>query len=739
MKKELLLLLTLLFSYHLIAGIGEPKIEWKKTLSFSELTIDKGFKSLVVDDGYIVIGHSFHNRPNLLDVDIKIRMVKLNQQGDVVWQRNIAYSDTSFHSLTTKDIIQVQDGGYIIPALIYKPEIGYNGILIKVDQFGNKLWEKTFLQDMYMQLFMIGIEPTSDGGFITVGHQRESPKEDHWEHGGTSSESPWKDVLLMKFDAEANLEWKNTYDFQFNHESSRRDNSNEFGKNIIQLEDGCYFVASDFVAAGSGLLVLKVDPSGGLIWKKKYLHSKGGTFFHGISKTPDNNFVLAGFKEPFESSHNEERAWLLKIDSNGNYLWEKDYHLPGHHSEAYDMKLLDDGGFVIVGEKTNESNSNEKNYGWIFRTDKDGNIFWEKEIPTDSLNYKFFSVELTSDNGILATGSVFNEGDLMDPTTIRVCKLSSETIVEDSFRLQHFRAEPNMPTIGNYQVDISMSTLYENSANIDLYEIYKNDMLLDEFVPNQIESGFHNIIIEDKDVDIGESIEYTLMIYNTSGQIVIDTTIYTEITEDKRFRIEAWAEVNNDSIVTVNWNTNWEESFPVPGHSHWGVRRLIKNEFNSYDEELKLDSCLALSPEGVNSYSVKDTISKNGTYGYAFFTISRWNSSWSHLLAYILFDVDISRIVSSLEEVQDQSFGLRLYPNPTKNIINIKYSTQNFERIVIDLYDSLGKKVTNLLNEQQNPGSHSVKWDTNTLKPGIYYCRLQVGNKIISKQIIRTE
>ena len=55
----------------------------------------------------------------------------------------------------------------------------------------------------------------------------------------------------------------------------------------------------------------------------------------------------------------------------------------------------------------------------------------------------------------------------------------------------------------------------------------------------------------------------------------------------------------------------------------------------------------------------------------------------------------------------------------------------------IDIYNSSGEKIIELFSKFLSEGKHGYKWKANDLPPGIYFIRLHMGNKIITKKIIR--
>ena len=81
------------------------------------------------------------------------------------------------------------------------------------------------------------------------------------------------------------------------------------------------------------------------------------------------------------------------------------------------------------------------------------------------------------------------------------------------------------------------------------------------------------------------------------------------------------------------------------------------------------------------------------------------------------------------------------YPNPFDWSTTIIYYVQNASRVVIEIYDSLGKHVKTLKDEFQQPGRQSVIWDrkdnfNHIVTSGVYFYKITTGKNSICKQVI---
>ena len=56
--------------------------------------------------------------------------------------------------------------------------------------------------------------------------------------------------------------------------------------------------------------------------------------------------------------------------------------------------------------------------------------------------------------------------------------------------------------------------------------------------------------------------------------------------------------------------------------------------------------------------------------------------------------------------------------------------------VSLKVYDILGKKVADLVNEKKNPGSYSVQFDGSKLSSGIYFYILNTDNFKSTKKML---
>ncbi len=98
-----------------------------------------------------------------------------------------------------------------------------------------------------------------------------------------------------------------------------------------------------------------------------------------------------------------------------------------------------------------------------------------------------------------------------------------------------------------------------------------------------------------------------------------------------------------------------------------------------------------------------------------------------------------------VEETQEQisrNYNIMLIsPNPFKANVQINYTIHNSGQVNISIYNILGERINILVDEYKTDGNYIVIWNgrddfDNIVLPGVYYCKLNVGNKYSQTQKI---
>ena len=185
----------------------------------------------------------------------------------------------------------------------------------------------------------------------------------------------------------------------------------ENSKGMIIKDNHIYIVGRSSLGSTAGYFV-KTDMQGNLVTEKKYERSITVDKFVGIQEWDDESFIVVGQRYPDESSTEYyPSGWVLKIDTNGNTIWERtiqkytpaDNNGSEPHHYVADMLVSSDkgillGGYIIANYITDDLGYYHRNDAWLAKTDSCGYtvgdipepFFVIDSIQNNSKNHKVF-------------------------------------------------------------------------------------------------------------------------------------------------------------------------------------------------------------------------------------------------------------------------------------------------------------------------------------------------------------
>ncbi len=101
------------------------------------------------------------------------------------------------------------------------------------------------------------------------------------------------------------------------------------------------------------------------------------------------------------------------------------------------------------------------------------------------------------------------------------------------------------------------------------------------------------------------------------------------------------------------------------------------------------------------------------------------------------FEQPILNVIEETEYAIPLVYDLKQnYPNPFNPQTSIRYSVASAGKVVLIVYDILGKKVTELVNETKKAGAYDIIFDGSKYASGLYFYRLQSGDFIQSRKML---
>ena len=144
--------------------------------------------------------------------------------------------------------------------------------------------------------------------------------------------------------------------------------------------------------------VLKLDSLGNVVWQKTY-GGVGPDSASSVDQTTDGGYIVAG--SFMNSTYSQSAPWVFKLDSTGNIVWQKTF---SSGNDAFtSITHTSDGGSAVAGWGTFYLMSGGQHQGaWVVRLDTVGNIIWQQVYSTE-WNYGY-SIAQTSDGGFVVAG-----------------------------------------------------------------------------------------------------------------------------------------------------------------------------------------------------------------------------------------------------------------------------------------------------------------------------------------------
>ncbi len=277
-------------------------------------------------------------------------LVKLNAQGDKVWQKLYGGSINDY----CWSMVVAPDGGYILAGEVESNDgdVTMNHgardyWVIKVDASGNLVWQKSAGGSGSDEAY--GVQATADGGCIVVGYSESSDGDVTGAHGQ-------RDAWVVKLDNTGNIQWQR----------SLGGTGVDLAWSVALSNDGGYVigatagsndgdVSGNHAAYGPNDLdywVVKLNSAGTLQWQKCF-GGNANEIAYNIQSTQDGGFLVAGTAESGDGdltcNAGITDGWIIKVSATGILQWQK--QLGGnYYDEPHCIRELSDGSYIMLGQ-----------------------------------------------------------------------------------------------------------------------------------------------------------------------------------------------------------------------------------------------------------------------------------------------------------------------------------------------------------------------------------------------------
>jgi len=319
-------------------------------------------------------------------VNNKLILKSINFQGGPQEEWNNTYGGRYFDYILDGEI--TNDGGYIscgsTRSLSNSNGDNEDGWLLKIDNFGNEIWNRTF--DNKGVDVLARIHQTNDNGYILNG----------WT---VSLDDEYLDSWIVKTDENGVEIWNNTYGGIY------RDYSNS---NLVESNDGGYLL-SGFTNSYGGfqgdVWILKISSNGDELWNKTF---GGNQLDYGVEIIPglDDGYIILG--NTYSYGEGDSDCWIIKIDDEGNEQWSKTFG-GNFYDRGRSIIIAGDNGYIVLGSSNFVIEADNDffyldNDIWVFKIDLLGNMVWEKTIGDRFFDETGNSIQISSDSGYIISG-----------------------------------------------------------------------------------------------------------------------------------------------------------------------------------------------------------------------------------------------------------------------------------------------------------------------------------------------
>ena len=235
-------------------------------------------------------------------------------------------------------------------------------------------------------------------------------------------------------------------------------------------------------------------------------------------------------------------------------------------------------------------------------------------------------------------------------------------------------------------------------------------------------NGSSTVWTQEADVEIGNTL-VTMIDYRAADNTIAVAThgrgVFTaQISEPLAVELVAFTARNESRDVVLEWETATEID-----NALFEIERRADAGWESIGEVAGAGSSSSLK-----SYTYRDHFSTgtaNARLRYRLTCVDRQGAK---------------KIVGELEAVLNeipQSFTLgQNYPNPFNPTTAISFQLSADDRVLLTIFDALGREVAVLVNEEKPAGTYKATWNATGLPSGVYFYRLQAGAFVETKKLL---
>ncbi|MCO6489087.1 MAG: hypothetical protein J5I98_11745 [Phaeodactylibacter sp.] len=413
MEKAILFskVLPVLFFFLFVSGVKlnaqSPALLWQHCYGGPNDEIAYAMASST-DGGYLVAGATFGNGGDVSGFHGVLDgwVFKTDFEGILQWQICLGTANYEFMS----GILPMPDGGCIVAGSgIDFPggNISCGGVfnfedfwMLRLGPEGAIEWQQCY--GGTSQDIPYAITEAGDGGFFLAGFTRS-------DDGDVNGYQGEKDVWVVKAANDGSLQWTRALGGSLDDEAFDITATSDGGCIVAAATDSFDGDITSF-HGGRDAWVVKLSTSGAVEWQQT-LGGSADDEAQAVLPTSDGGYLLACDTRSSDGDvsghHGQSDWWVVKLDNQGNLLWEKAYG-GSRHDFVGDMLALPGGSFVITGHSYSRDGDLTANHlsqdFWLAGFDEAGGMLWQQSIGGSKYDYGE-AIQLNADNELVLAGS----------------------------------------------------------------------------------------------------------------------------------------------------------------------------------------------------------------------------------------------------------------------------------------------------------------------------------------------
>lgn len=466
--------------------------------------------------------------------------------------------------------------------------------------------------------------------------------------------------------------------------------------------------------------IIKIDINGNILWDKRFGNGEYSCGLGNVEKTSDGGYIVCG---TWQKEDPDFDVFILKLTACAEIEWCKTLYTPGHYELCGKIKTTPEGDYILTA---NYFETNPFSRTSLFKFNSSGNLIWQQFYPLDSVYY---------------------QDDVMD-----------FTVDSSGYLITAFRYAPDSGTVSPI---VNRSYFFKtDTAGVKQWELVYGTNKHYFSVPWSTTSNSSGDYIHSCTHSAAGTNNPALIFVDKTGSNSTDKDILTGNSNFCGFQGLATLDETNIILFGGLWDNNhvWTDfALKTDNLGNLIKQKALTSTSNSYCSSIKtIDNKFIAVANDVYNNSwriVAIKVNSNLEYDSIYTQPFTYDSLCPHPIVSDTVDPNCDNVIVSVDEpfIKPETTQLKVYPNPTDKMLTVelpKYLVvsntsgnippttiyHQWSSAMLQAIDLRGKIV--LQQEVANTGV-PLQVDVSRLPTGIYqFSLLYKGNRVAGNKVV---